>query len=92
MGREQLDVQINQNLPRYENAVEEKVAFNELLDKTNSLISQLPPRRQTIYRLCTEHLMSNKEIANQLIISEKTVDSQLTKAVKFLRKNLGDIQ
>ncbi|MEM0939924.1 MAG: RNA polymerase sigma-70 factor [Bacteroidota bacterium] len=89
IGREQLDVQIHQNIPQHQNTVEEEVVFNDLIDKANSLVSQLPPRRQAIYRLCTEKLMSNKEIANELIISEKTVDSQLTKAVKFLRKNLS---
>ncbi|MEM8939021.1 MAG: RNA polymerase sigma-70 factor [Bacteroidota bacterium] len=89
IGREQLDVQIHQNIPQHKNAVEEEMVFNDLIDKANRLVSQLPPRRQVIYRLCTEKLMSNKEIANELIISEKTVDSQLTKAVKFLRKNLS---
>ena len=88
VGREQLDLQINRNNPRYKNSVEEDVRFNELIEKTNGLVSQLPPRRQEIYRLSSEWLMTNKEIALALVISKKTVDSQLTKALKFLRKNL----
>ncbi|MEM9831565.1 MAG: RNA polymerase sigma-70 factor [Bacteroidota bacterium] len=88
IGREQLDKQIYRNVPEYENSVEVDTRFNELVEKTNSLIAQLPPRRQQIYRLSNEEAMSNQEIASLLVISKKTVDSQLTKALKFLRRNL----
>ncbi|MEM6841823.1 MAG: RNA polymerase sigma-70 factor [Bacteroidota bacterium] len=88
IGREQLDRQIYRNVPEHENSVEVDTRFNELVEKTNSLVAQLPPRRQQIYRLSNEEAMSNQEIASLLVISKKTVDSQLTKALKFLRRNL----
>ena len=88
MGRRQLDRRIFKNVMQEHNSLEEEVRFNELINKTNELTARLPPRRREIYRLSTEKLMTNQEIASALAISKKTVDSQLTKALKFLRKNL----
>ena len=88
LGRRQLDHHIYKNIPQQRDSLEEEVRFNELVNKTNELTAQLPPRRREIYRLSTEKLMTNQEIASALAISKKTVDSQLTKALKFLRKNL----
>ncbi|MEM9673246.1 MAG: RNA polymerase sigma-70 factor [Bacteroidota bacterium] len=88
LGRKKIDAQINGNIGQQDNSVEESIRFNELMAETNKLTSQIPPRRQQIYRLSTEQLMTNREIASVMDISEKTVDSQLTKALKFLRSNL----
>ena len=56
----------------------------------DSLIQQMPEGRQRIYKLSRQSHLSNREIADQLQISENTVESQLTKAISFLRKRLKD--
>ena len=52
------------------------------------MISQLPKRQQEIFRLSREQHMTYKQIAEELSISEKTVEYHMTAALKYLRKNL----
>ncbi|MCI5082333.1 MAG: RNA polymerase sigma-70 factor [Saprospiraceae bacterium] len=51
-------------------------------------ISELPERCRIVFTLSRFEDLSNKEIAEQLGISVKTVESQITKALKFLRKQV----
>ncbi len=71
-----------------ENSVEEEVEFKMLEEQINTLIDQLPPARRKVYILSRIKHLPNREIAEQLNISENTVESQLTKATQFMRKNL----
>ncbi|WP_249719778.1 RNA polymerase sigma-70 factor [Aquiflexum sp. TKW24L] len=57
----------------------------ELLDKE---IAALPDRCQMIFKLSRFENMSYAEIAKTLDISPKTVENQIGKALKILRKNL----
>lgn len=57
----------------------------ELLDKE---IAALPDRCQVIFKLSRYEQMSYAEIAKTLDISPKTVENQIGKALKILRKNL----
>ncbi len=52
------------------------------------LISKLPPKCQQIFVLSRREYLSNKEIAAVLDISEKTVENQITIAIRFIRNNL----
>ncbi|MEM0941532.1 MAG: RNA polymerase sigma-70 factor [Bacteroidota bacterium] len=87
-ARKKLDTIILRDIPLAENTVEDYVAFNDLSEKISDLVNRLPERTQEIYRLSREEYFTNKEIATRLIISEKTVESHLTKSLKFLRTNL----
>ncbi|NOY37503.1 MAG: RNA polymerase sigma-70 factor [Chlorobi bacterium] len=69
---------------------EEDIEYQELLERTNGLVEQLPSRQKVIYRLSREKGMSNEEIARMLNISKKTVENQITLAIKFLREQLGN--
>lgn len=71
-----------------ENSVEEEVEFKMLEEQINTLIEQLPPARRKVYILSRIKHLPNREIAEMLQISENTVESQLTKATQFMRKNL----
>ena len=86
--RKKLDTVILSDVSVSENTVEQQVAFNDLKEKVSDLLVCLPRRTQEIYRLSREKYYSNKEIATRLIISEKTVESHITKSLKFLRSNL----
>lgn len=66
--------------------------FNEselrlILDQA---ISKLPDRCREVFELSRFENLKNKEIAEKLGITEKTVENQITKALKVLRKELKD--
>lgn len=48
-------------------------------------ISMLPTRCQLVFKLSRENYQSYKEIAEQLNISEKSVEAHISRALKFLR-------
>ena len=51
----------------------------------------LPERSRQIFQLSRFEELSNKEIASRMAISEKTVENQITLALKKLRISLGRI-
>lgn len=54
------------------------------------MIEQLPPARKQIFILSRKHGLSYKDIAKRLSISEKTVETQITRALSHLRKNMKE--
>ncbi len=69
---------------------EVKIEFSNLEDYTNLMIENFPEKRRQIFKLSREHGLSNKEIAQQLNISVKTVEGHITAALKVLREKLGN--
>ncbi|WP_321998216.1 RNA polymerase sigma-70 factor [Draconibacterium orientale] len=69
---------------------ESQFNYNQLSDKLNELIEQLPPQRKKIYQLSKEQGLANKTIAAELEISVKTVEDHLSKASKFIKQNLTE--
>jgi RNA polymerase sigma-70 factor (ECF subfamily) len=65
---------------------EQTIDTESLREYVNLLVEQLPPARRQIYRLSREHHLSNKEIAGQLSLSEKTVETQLYRALRLLKQ------
>ena len=59
--------------------------FNEYID---SLAEELPAQRKKIFILSKRQNYTNKEIAEMMGISESTVATQLSLAVKFMREQL----
>jgi len=53
-----------------------------------SAIEELPDRCKQVLELSRKREMKNKEIAEELTISVKTVETQMTKALKHLRSRL----
>ncbi|WP_316825953.1 MULTISPECIES: RNA polymerase sigma-70 factor [Pedobacter] len=68
-----------------------KIRDSELQQRLNSSLSQLPGRCHQIFRLSRIEHFSNKEIADRLGISQKSVENQLTIALKHLRASFKDI-
>lgn len=71
-----------------ENTTEKDVDYHLLEEYIDSLIEQLPSARREIFILSRRKLLTNKEIAAKLNLSENTVESQLTKAIAFLRSKI----
>lgn len=71
-----------------DNSTEEDVLLEDLNVALQKEISKLPTRCQLVFKLSRENNLSIKQVANELGISEKTVENQLSKALKLLRMNL----
>ena len=65
-----------------------KVTYDSLYHYVSELVNQLPGRRKEIFIKSRFECLSIKEIAAELNISHKTVENQLTDALKFIRTNL----
>ncbi|ADY52939.1 RNA polymerase, sigma-24 subunit, ECF subfamily [Pseudopedobacter saltans DSM 12145] len=66
---------------------DQKVIAKELSDILNSSINKLPKKCQEIFKLSREGNLSNKEIAERLNISVKTVENQMTIALSRLKNS-----
>jgi len=62
----------------------------ELHEKIQDLVSQLPEKCAAVFYMCRQLGLSYKEIAETMGISVKTVENQMSKALKFLRSGLAD--
>jgi RNA polymerase sigma-70 factor (family 1) len=68
---------------------EQKILSNESVKDIDSAINSLPQRARLIFKLAKEDRMKYKEIASLLNISVKTVDHQLSIALKKITSALG---
>ncbi len=64
----------------------------DLLNQIENAIASLPPRRQEIFRLAREEGLKYREIAQKLDLSVKTVETQMTMALKQLRTSLSSFK
>lgn len=67
---------------------EHQIEYDELTRFVSQLVKKMPEKRREIYQLSRNEGLSYKEISRQLGISENTVDSQLRKALDYLKENL----
>jgi RNA polymerase sigma-70 factor (family 1) len=68
----------------------QKINFNSLKSRLDTLVSMLPLRRREIFVKSRMEGLSVKEIASDMKISKKTVENQLTEALKYIRSHLTD--
>lgn len=67
---------------------EDAIDLRFLNDYIDSLAEELPTQRKKIFILSKRQNYTNKEIAEMMGISESTVATQLSLAVKFMREQL----
>lgn len=67
------------------NAGYNKMMYHELEAEVNTYISSLPARCRQIFIMSRKESLSNDEIAENLGISKRTVENQVTYALKHLR-------
>ena len=60
----------------------------ELQERIDQAISQLPERCRLVFVLSRHEELTYQQIADKMGISIKTVENQITKALKLLRKSL----
>lgn len=71
-----------------QNSTEEYIGYKELKDCIDTGINQLPPKCRSVFELSRQQYKSNKEIAQLLDISEKTVENHISRAIRQLRVNI----
>ncbi len=62
----------------------------ELHERIQDLVNQLPEKCATVFYMCRQLGLSYREVADALGISVKTVENQMSKALKFLRSGLTE--
>lgn len=72
------------------NSVENIADFNILDKQIQGIIDELPHRRKEIFNLSRRKNLSHKEIAENLNITVKTVETQLNLAVRYLKSRLSE--
>jgi len=70
------------------NSTEDQVVLADYEVIANNAVEQLPPKRKAIFKLSRHQNMSYLEIARYLGISQKTVEAQMNKALKFIKDYL----
>lgn len=71
-------------------STKDEVLYNELLAFLESVIEILPERQRKIFKLSRFSGLTYRQIADQLNISENTVDTQIRRALKTLRGKYKD--
>lgn len=79
---EQITTEIND----FSEAEKDDVLFKEMTEIINRLIDQLPPQRRMIFRLSRFYQLTYRAIAEKLNITENTVDTQIRRALEYIRK------
>jgi RNA polymerase sigma-70 factor (family 1) len=69
----------------------ETLCFEELAGQIEVAIQELPKQCRTIFLMSRDQDLKYKEIAERLNISIKTVDTQMGRALKHLRKSISPV-
>lgn len=80
-----------QLLKTYDNSTEDTIFLNDLNRNIEREVNHLPPKCRSVFELSRKEHKTNREIAEVLGISEKTVEGHLTKAIRQLKVSLGDL-
>jgi len=71
-----------------DDSTEKEVDKNLLEEYIDKLADKLPPKRREIFILSRKDGLSNKEIAQKLNITESTIETQLSKALSFMKSEI----
>ncbi|MDD4778673.1 MAG: RNA polymerase sigma-70 factor [Fermentimonas sp.] len=69
-------------------STEQELEVEWLKKSVDELIEQMPPGRKRIFKMSRQQEMSTKEIAENLGVSLSTVETQISLAAKFMRREL----
>jgi RNA polymerase sigma-70 factor, ECF subfamily len=78
------------NLIELNESTKDDVLYNELLSFLESVIETLPKRQKEIFKLSRFSGLTYQQIADNLNISENTVDTQIRRALEYVRNKYKD--
>jgi len=87
---QKLDMEESIDLGGAPEKAHQNLEVKELKELIHQTVEQLPKRCRIIFFMSRFEEMSHKEIAAKLEISEKTIENQITKALKILRKVIAN--
>ena len=67
----------------------EMTGYDELKEKIEGLIDELPPRQREIFRLSRFEGLSHQEIAEKYHLSTKAIEYHITRSIRFLKNKLN---
>lgn len=70
---------------------ESELIYRELRDKIHAIFETLPEQCRKVFLLSRQQELKNREIAEQLGISIKTVEKHISKALSVMRTHLDDM-
>lgn len=70
------------------NTTEDSVMLRDLEQMRQNVLTELPLKRKMIFQLIREEELTYQQVADKLNISIKTVEAQMTEALKHFRKKL----
>lgn len=76
------------NHQAHQNDTENEVLYEETKQRIEKALDQLPKKRREVFLLSRQEGFKNKEIAEKLNISIKTVESHMSLSLKYLREVL----
>ncbi len=76
--------------PDYEMSPAHRLQAGELQQRILRVLAAIPEKCRTIFHLSRQEELSYREIAEKLGLSVKTVENQMSKALKILRAELKD--
>ena len=68
---------------------DDPLIFKEQQELLKELLTSMPENCGEVFHLSREEGLSNRQIASQLNISQKTVEKRMTRSLKYLRKGLN---
>jgi len=71
--------------------MQSQLEFDEIKAGIERIVANLPEKRQQVFVLSRTEGLSNKEIALQLNISEKTVEDHITHAIKQIKNAMKEM-
>jgi RNA polymerase sigma-70 factor (ECF subfamily) len=77
------------DLVRYSKSSDEELITTEMLEELNKVVNELPNRCKLIFKMIREDGLTKSEVANILDLSTKTIDNQISIAVKKIAENLN---
>jgi RNA polymerase sigma-70 factor (ECF subfamily) len=66
-----------------------QIEYKDLIKEVRDIVETFPERRKEIFRLSREQHLNNQEIAERLNISKKTVENNITEALRILREKMN---
>ncbi|HEY5392070.1 MAG TPA: sigma-70 family RNA polymerase sigma factor [Hanamia sp.] len=79
---------LENNIRAYGNQADAVALRNEFLQAYKNLVDSLPSQQKKIFHLFYDEDLSTEEIAEQLQLTRKTIQNQLSRSVSFLKANL----
>ena len=76
---------LSENFEALSDPILDNLFAMEIQDEINRTISELPEQCQKVFVMSRVKGMNNREISQTLVLSEKTIESHLTKALKIIR-------